>query len=221
MADYCVPDKGKVALLTLSAQRDFVKPGSPVKISAAERVKPALRRVVEGFRAQGAPIFHAIRLYRPDGSNVDACRRQAVEEGLRIFMPGSLGAELLDEAKPATAERLDPNMLMQGGFQELGSNEWAFYRPRWGAFHATDLEHRLKDLGVTTLVICGFSFSTGARASVYEASARDFRIVLVPDVLSCASEQAVQELGRIGVYLMASQCCADWLKKPRLSPVAA
>ena len=211
MGYYCVPQKGTAALLTLSAQHDFVRPDSPYRASGVLRVRPALGRLAEGFRAHGAPLFHAVRLYRPDGSNVDACRRQAVEEGLRVFMPGTLGAELLDEVKPVATARLDPSLLLDGGFQKLGPAEWAFYRPRWGAFHGTVLEARLERLGVTTLVICGFNFSTAMRATIYEASARDFRIVLVTDAVGNASEEGIRELGRMGIYLMPSQGCLDWL----------
>ncbi len=211
MANYCVPDKGRAALLTISAQEDFVRPGSPYKASGIRRVRPALRRMVEGFRAQGAPVLHSVRLYLPDGSNVDACRRQAVEEGLRVFMPGTLGAELLDEIKPESSVRLDPECLLNGRFQKLGPGEWAFYRPRWGAFHETHLEARLKDLGVSTLVICGFSFATAMRATIYEASARDFRIILVSDAVGNATDEGVRELGRIGLYLMTAESCVHWL----------
>ena len=215
MANYCVPERDRVALLTLSAQRDFLRPGSPVRTYGAEAAKPALMRLVQGFRQHGAPIYHAVRLYRPDGSNVDACRRQAIEEGMRFLMPGSLGAELLDEMKPNALVRLDPDCLLAGRMQELGSAEWAFYRPRWGAFYDTGLEVRLRDAGVTTLVICGLSFATGTRATIYEASARDFRTVVVPDALGCASDDGVKELGRMGVYLMTSQSCLAWLTGAR------
>ncbi len=211
MANYCVPQKGTAALLTLSAQQDFLRPGSPYRAAGAHRVLPALARTVRGFRALDAPLFHAVRLYRPDGSNVDACRRQAVEEGLRVFMPGTSGVELLDEVRPDPAPRLDARGLLDGGFQPFGQTEWAFYRPRWGAFHETALEARLGALGVTTLVVCGFNFTTAMRATIYEASARDFRIVLVTDAIGNGSEAAVQELARIGVYLMPSDCCLDWL----------
>ena len=211
MANYCVPERQRAALLTLSAQRDFMAPGSPVKAHGAERARPALRRLVEGFRSRGAPIFHAVRLYRPDGSNVDACRRQAVEEGLRFLMPGSLGAEILDDLKPDPAARLNPDCLLNGRMQRFGPREWAFYRPRWGAFHDTALERRLRGLNVTTLVICGLSFATGTRATIYEASARDLRTVVVTDALASATEEGVREMGRMGVYLMTSDNCLTWL----------
>ena len=211
MTNYCVPEKDKAALLCISAQRDFVAPGSPVRACGSRAALPRMEALANCFRDHGAPIYHSVRLYKPDGSNVDACRRQAVEEGLRILMPGTLGAELIDELKPPKAARLDPDLLFGGGFQEIGPNEFVHYRPRWGAFHDTKLDHRLRAQHITTLVVCGFSFSTGGRASVYEASARDFRIVLVPDALCNATEEAVQELGRIGIYLMDTQNCLSWM----------
>ncbi len=211
MPDYTRPRKDKAALVTVAAQRDCMQPGSPVGRSGTGRVLAAMKRLVAGFRARSAPIVHAVRLYRPDGSNVDACRRRAVEEGLRVLMPGSMGAELVDEVRPDPAIRLDGAHLMSGGLQELGPSEWALYRPRWGAFHKTCLEDRLNELGVDTVFICGCNFATAVRATIYEATARDFRVVVVPDAVSGASEQDFAELGRIGVYLMDLDSCIAWL----------
>ncbi|MCH7796617.1 MAG: hypothetical protein IH900_15970, partial [Proteobacteria bacterium] len=39
----------------------------------------------------------------------------------------------------------------------------------------------------------------------------DFRIVLVTDAVGNASEEGIRELGRMGIYLMPSQSCLDWL----------
>ena len=170
-----------------------------------------MKRLVDGFRSHDLPIVHAVRLHRCDGSNVDLFRRQAVEEGLRILMPGTSGAELLEELRPEPEVRLDPLQLLSGAIDEIAPNEFALYKPRWGAFYQTDLEQHLKERDVSTLVICGCNFTTSCRATVYEAGARDFRIVLVADALSGASEDAISELGRIGVYLMTTDSCLSWL----------
>jgi len=122
MKDYCFPEKGKSALLTISAQRDFSRADSPICAKGIERALPAMQRLVESFRKQSAPIFHSVRLYRPDGSNVEPCRRSAVEEGLRIFMPGSFGAELIDALNPNPEVRLNPEKLLNGGLQELATS---------------------------------------------------------------------------------------------------
>lgn len=211
MQDYTAPERGRAALLTINGQRDFARPGSTLRIGGVDRALPAMRNLVQAFRDCGAPVFHGIRLYRPDGSNVDMFRRSAVEEGLRVLMPGTLGAELVDEIRPLRDVRLDPDELLHGRFQEIGPKEWVFYRPRWGAFHETSLAERLGALDVSTLVICGCNFPTSGRATVYEAGARDFRVVLVSDAFSGSCEESLCELCRIGVYLMDAQTCFEWL----------
>ena len=211
MDDYTAPERGRAALLTINGQRDFTLPGSTLKACGVGRALPAMRSLAQAFRDRGAPVFHAVRLYRPDGSNVDIFRRSAVEEGLRILMPGTFGAELVEEIKPEPQVRLDPEALLDGQFQEIGTQEWIFYKPRWGAFHKTTLAARLRALEVSTLVICGCNFTTSGRATVYEAGARDFRVILVTDALSGSCEESVCELGRIGVYLMDAATCLDWL----------
>lgn len=211
MPDYTTPERDRVALLTINGQCDFAQRGSPLTTPGVKSALPAMKRLVEGFRAHDLPIVHAVRLHRCDGSNVDLFRRQAVEEGLRILMPGTSGAELLEVLRPKPDTRLDPSQLLSGAIDEIAPNEHALYKPRWGAFYQTGLEQHLKERDVSTVVICGCNFTTSGRATVYEAGARDFRIVMVTDALSGASEDAICELGRIGVYLMTSESCLSWL----------
>lgn len=221
MEDYTLPERSSVALLTVNAQRDFTLPGSPMKAAGACNAVPGMGRLAKAFRAEGLPILHAVRMYRPDGSNVDICRRKAVEDGLRILMPGSSGVDLVDEVKPSPDVRLHPDWLFAGSFQDIGPREWIFYKPRWGAFHNTALEQHLRNLNVTTIVLCGCNFATSVRATIYEATARDLRVVLVPDAVSGTTEEGVRELGRIGLYLVDSEDCLSWLAKPDGSTVAA
>ncbi len=221
MPDYTLPQRSKVALLTINAQRDFTQKGSPLRTSGVTQAIGGVTKLVQGFRQYDLPIIHALRLYRPDGSNVDICRRQMVEEGLRVLMPGTQGAELIDELRVDRNQRLDAEGLLEGEFQSLAKHEWAFYRPRWGAFYGTKLEEHLRGLGVSTIVVCGFNFTTSGRATIYDAGARDFRVVLASDAISNASEDGLKELGRIGVYLMTVENCLGWVGGPGSSNVEA
>lgn len=209
--DYTVPQRSRAALLTINAQVDFLQSDSPLRTAGMQAARAGVKRLAQGFRDYAMPIVHCVRLYRPDGSNVDICRRQMVEEGMRVLMPGTSGAELAGDVAPKGAPRLAPEALFAGEFQELGEREWAMYRPRWGAFHGTGLQAHLNGLGVNTLVICGLNFTTSGRATIYEAGARDFRIVLASDAVSNASEESLRELGRIGVYLMDVEQCLAWI----------
>ncbi len=220
MPDYTTPERDRIALLTFAVQKDCLQPGSPVGYLGGRRTLDRIGQLARGFRARGAPVVHLVRLYRPDGSNVDACRRRAVEEGMRVLMPGTRGADLVDEVNPAPEMRLSCAELLDGKPQRLADKEWALYRPRWGAFYKTCLEDHLRSLGVSTIAVCGCNFSTAIRATVLEASARDFRVVAVPDALACAGESDLADLARIGVYLMNTDCCISWLNSPP-KPLAA
>jgi len=220
MAEHNVPDRHAVALITVDLQRDFVCQGSPVQASGVSAALPHIEQILKAFRDLERPIFHAVRLYRPDGSNVDLCRRSAVEEGLRVLMPGTSGAELIDAVKPDKSQRLEADALLEGEFQKLRDNEFVFYKPRWSAFFKTELEERLRELQINTLVVTGLNFPTGGRATIYDAGARDFRVVVGSDALCDAREEALRELGRIGVYQMTTDALVEWLYGKRRATAA-
>lgn len=213
MRDYLSPERHRVALLTIDAQRDFCASSKGPKGGCSAPSVTPMARLTEGFRAKGRPIVHVVRLYRCDGSNVELCNRASIEEGQRIVMPGTSGAELLEGLKPNPGLRLDASLLLDGKFQSLGRHEWIMYKPRWSAFYQTPLEDHLKAIGITTIVICGCNFPNGPLASVYAASNRDFRIVLATDALSCSNDVTLAELARMGVYLMTSDQCLAWLSR--------
>lgn len=215
MQEYLAPERERIALITIDAQRDFILPSAPASVSGAVSTVPAMRRMIEAFRDAGAPIVHTVRLYRCNGSNVDLCHRAAIEAGQRIVMPGTSGAELIDEVKPSQGQRLEPELLLDGKLQEIGHKEWVCYKSRLSAFFQTPLEDHLKSLGITTIVICGTDFPTSPRSTVYAASNRDFRIVLATDAISGASDAGLDELAQIGVYLMSSEQLLNWLKRDR------
>ncbi len=215
MQDYLSPERDRVALVTLDAQRDFVRAESPAAISGSAMIAPSMRRLVQAFRQYGAPIVHMVRLYRCNGSNVDLCHRAQIESGRRIAMPGSSGAELIDELKPNSDLRLEPDLLLEGKLQEIGSQEWIAYKPRLSAFFQTPVEAHLKSLGISTLVFCGPDFPASPRSSLYAAANRDFRLVLAIDAVSGANDSGLDELGQIGVYLLTTDRLLDWLGRAR------
>ena len=211
MGAYIRPDWANAALLTIDTQRDFTLSGAPAEVLGTAEIVPKMRQLTESFRRQNKPIVHVVRIYRPDGSNVDLCRRQDIERGKRVVLPGSDGAELVDELKPSPQIRLDAERLLAGDLQPIGPGEWMMYKPRWGAFYLTPLEKHLIDLRVNTVVVCGCNFPNCPRATVYEASERDFRVVLVTDATSVVYERGLRELRNIGVELASAD---EILEKP-------
>jgi nicotinamidase-related amidase len=214
LTKYTIPAPERSALLTIDVQRDFTDAGAPAEIPGTSAAVPAMRRVLRAYRQRRLPIVHVLRLYLADGTNADVCRRQMIEDGKAVVLPGTPGAELVEPLKPKSDVRLDASMLLAGKLQILGNSEWAMYKPRWDAFYGTPLEKHLRDLAITTVVVVGCNFPNCPRATIYGASMRDFRTVLISDAVSGLYDQGLRELNGIAVATPTSQQYLGWLEDP-------
>jgi len=199
VVDYTEPDFSRCAVITIDTQNDFSLPGAIAEIRGTHAVLPQMKRILEAARKSHIPIVHVVRIYKEDGSNADICRKALIESGAQIVSPGSSGAELVDSIKPSLDAQLSHEELLNGKLQPLGELEWAMYKPRWGAFYQTDLEDFLRNKGIDSLVFIGCNFPNCPRASMVQASERDFKIVMIEDAISGVYPQGTEELVRIGV----------------------
>lgn len=208
---YTTPDPACSALIIIDVQNDFTLPDAPSRIPGTSDIVPGIQRVLDIYRAAYRPIFHVVRLYAADGSNADLCRRGVIESGAVIVRPGTDGAEIIDDLKRDRSIRLDAETLLKGELQPVGDNEWVLYKPRWSAFYHTRLESVLAGLGVNTVVMAGCNFPNCPRSTIYDASSRDLRIVVVSDAMSGLYDKGLQELRGIGVVTMISEQVGTWL----------
>jgi nicotinamidase-related amidase len=192
------------ALITIDVQRDTLD-GQPFEIPGTSQAIPQIASLCDAFRASGRPIVHVLRLYLPDGSNAELCRREALAAGEQLFLCGAEGRLVAPELLPPGADEPDDRYLLQNKLQLIGPNEWYSYKPRWGAFHKTGLQEHLESLGITTIVLAGCNYPNCVRATVYEASARDFRVVAITDGISNFTEHGWQELRSIGINVMDTE----------------
>jgi len=206
-------NRSSIALVTVDVQNDFVLPGAPAEMPGASQMIPNVVQLVQAFRRAQKPVIHVVRLYLPDGSNVDLCRRTAIRSGKQIVLPGTEGSELVAGLKPSPSIRLQSELLLGGNVQPIRDHEVIMYKPRWGAFYRTPLEAFLRERRVDSLVFCGCNFPNCPRASIYEASERDFKIALVTDAVSSLYGQGVRELERIGVFIQDAAEIISWLGK--------
>lgn len=203
MNRYTKPKWDKSALITIDTQCDTLD-GQPFEVSGTKAILPQMRELLQAYRMAQKPIIHIVRIYEPDGENVDLCRKELVEQGASLVLAGSSGCQLAPELLPHTDIKLDVDLLLSGGIQTLEFQEVIIYKPRWGAFYRTPLEYYLKGKGISTLVFCGCNFPNCPRTSVYEASERDFRLVLAVDAISGLYDRGKQEMANIGVELLSA-----------------
>jgi nicotinamidase-related amidase len=209
---YTRPLPGSAALVLIDVQRDFYADDAPMPIAGTAAAIPAMARLAKGFRDRARSIVHVVRLYRPDGSNADMVRKLAIERGARFAVPGSAGSQIASELLPNPVE-LDHDLLLGGELQQVGRYEHVMYKPRWGAFYETKLEQHLRDTGSDTLVFAGCNYPNCPRTSIYEASERDFRTVLVSDAVSGLDDRGIKECRAIGVDVRDLSATLAWLSQ--------
>ena len=98
--DYEFPT-GRLALVVIDMQRDFVEEGgfgsvlgNDVRPLAA--IVPTVRCLLEGFRAAGLPIIHTREGHRPDLTDCPPSKRARGKGALGIGDKGPMGRILID-----------------------------------------------------------------------------------------------------------------------------
>jgi nicotinamidase-related amidase len=198
------------ALITIDTQCDVLDDG-PFAVAGTSAVVPTLAQLGRAFRGAGRPVVHVVRLYAGDGNNAEPARRRLIRGAGPLLRPGTPGRRLAPGLLPGGEGALDDDLLLGGGIQRFGDHDAVLYKPRWGAFFRTPLDEHLRALGVDTLVVTGCNFPNCPRTSVYEASERDYRVVVVADGVSGLYERGVDELQGIGVHVLPASAVLEGL----------
>src|SRR5438105_4369838 len=82
---YTEPQFGAAALVIIDTQRDLLDDGA-LPIAGTSARLPNMRVLLDAFRAAERPIVHIIRIYEPNGSDADLCRRELLGEGAAVLL---------------------------------------------------------------------------------------------------------------------------------------
>ncbi|MDX3910680.1 MAG: cysteine hydrolase [Sphingobium sp.] len=198
------PEWAGSVLLTIDMQQDFASEGGNAYVSGTSEITTNCARLVDAFRAAARPIIHVVRLYEVDGSNAELGRRDHIAKNGPIAAPGTSGSQLTPALCLQRQPELDAGRLLTGELQRLGAQEWAMFKPRWSAFFDTQLEGFLRSMGASTVVVSGCNLPNCPRATLFDASERDFRAVLVSDATSQVDERRLADLSLIDVHVLST-----------------
>nr|WP_319540247.1 isochorismatase family cysteine hydrolase [uncultured Methanospirillum sp.] len=185
------------ALLLIDMQNDFVLDGRPLQVNGAHSIIPVIRNILEMFRSAGLPVFHIVRVHRPDGSDVEIMRQDLFRK-TSFAVEGTHGAAVIDELTPAGDEYILPKIRMS-------------------AFIGTGLDLTLRTLGVDTVVVAGIQTPNCIRTTVFDAMAYNYHAWLVTDATAAQSDEIhqsnVRDMENIGVRIICSADLSGLLKR--------
>ena len=149
------------ALINVDIQNCFIE-GYPISAPDGLAVLEKINRLAAACRKSGILVIHASIVMRPDGSNLGVLGEfsQPVKEG--ILDKGSQSAALHKDLI------IDPRDILLD-------------KPRFGAFHGTDLELILRTRNIDTLIISGVATNVCCETTAREAAVRDFKVFFLSD----------------------------------------
>jgi len=165
-------DPARTALIAIDMQRDFIDPqgmcaqtgDDPALLRA---IVPVVARLSDWARNKGIRVIHTREGYAPDRTDMHdekRARRPDPDHGPlgRFLIRGEAGHDFVAALMPHR-------------------DEWVIDKPGFGAFYRTDLEERLHNAGIATLILCGVTTSCCVQSTAREATDRGFRCLTVAD----------------------------------------
>lgn len=163
------------ALLVIDMQNDFVRAGAPLEVAEARVTILPIRRLIDAFRSRALPVVFT-RFFANETPDLmwlwsPQCRpdTKSCWKGHRRGYADAQG--LLDCA--AVVDELAP---FPG---ELVIDKYGY-----GAFHGTDLDTRLRALGVGSLLVTGTVTQICVEETAREAFHHGYRTTIVADAVS-------------------------------------
>jgi nicotinamidase-related amidase len=187
---------GKLGLVVIDMQRDFVEPGGFGEslgndVSRLGAIVPTMARLLAGFRAAQLPVFHTRECHRPDLSDLPPAKRDRGAPTLRIGDPGPMG-RILIAGEPGA--EIIPDLAPLPG-------ETVLDKPGKGAFCRTGFEALLTEAGLQQLVFAGVTTEVCVQTTMREANDRGFDCLLATD----ATESYFPEFKAATVQMITAQ----------------
>lgn len=163
------------ALLVVDMQNDFVRAGAPLEVPDARETIAVQRRLLAAFRERGLPVLYT-RFLSLEEDNLlwrwspqcHPATRACWPDHARSYddAPGPLPcADVIEELTPAPGE---PVVDKHG----------------YGSFHGTDLDARLRALGVRSLAVTGTVTQICVEETAREAFHHGYATTIVADAVS-------------------------------------
>jgi nicotinamidase/pyrazinamidase len=155
----------RAALLVVDVQVDFC-PGGALPVKNGDKVVPEINRIINAFDELGLPIFFT-RDWHP--ANHISFKSQG-----GVWPPHCVQDSRGARFHPALRIPLGAAVISKGGVPE---------EEAYSGFQGTDLETRLRKLGVDEIVLCGLATDYCVKESALDALRAGFRVSVIRDCI--------------------------------------
>src|ERR1700709_472013 len=176
-------DVAKTAVIVVDMQNDFGAKGgmfdrAGLDLSGIQAAVGPISQVIAGARKRGIPIIYVKEVLSSDLSDVGSehsphgrmARRLAIGESVaapdgqpsRIHIDDTWHTEILPELAPQAGDTI-------------------IKKRRWSAFYETELDDKLRELGVQYLIVIGCTTSVCVESTIRDGAFRDYACLLPAD----------------------------------------
>jgi ureidoacrylate peracid hydrolase len=179
-------DTAKTAVIVVDMQNDFGAKGgmfdlAGIDISGIQKAVGPTARVLASGRAAGVKIIYLKMGYRPDLSDLGAPDSVNWVRHLRMGVGQTIRAPDGRESRILIRDTWNTDIVPQLGPQ---ANDLIVYKTRFSGFYETDLDARLREMGIRHLIVTGCTTSICVESTVRDAMFRDYLCVLLADCMS-------------------------------------
>jgi ureidoacrylate peracid hydrolase len=176
----------KTAVIVVDMQNDFGSKGgmfdrAGIDISGIQKVVGPTAKVLAAARKAGVKIIYLKMGYKPDLSDLGAPNSVNRVRHLRLGVGKPVTTPDGKESRILIRDTWNTDIVPELKPQ---ADDDVIYKTRFSGFFETDLDARLKKLGVTYLVITGCTTSICVDSTVRDAMFRDYLPILLADCMS-------------------------------------
>lgn len=155
-------DPGRSAVLVVDMLNDFLEPAGAMPLPEGRRLYEPIRRLLGTARTHQSAVIWVCDSHPPGDREFD---KRSVH-----CLSGTWGAQIVEALQPPT-------------------DEYRVAKRRYSGFYETDLDLRLRELGVAHVILTGVVTNICVRSTAHDAFFRGYDVIVVEECVAATSER--------------------------------
>ncbi len=155
-------DPRRSAVLVVDMLNDFLEPTGAMPLPEGHRLYEPIGRLLATARAHGSAVIWLCDSHPPGDREFD---KRSVH-----CLNGTWGAQIVDALRPR-------------------DDEYRVSKRRYSGFYETDLDLRLRELGVRHVILTGVVTNICVRSTAHDAFFRGYDVIVVQDCVAATGER--------------------------------